>query len=120
VVNSSSLSPDDLPPTASLQQDDLWRRELEQSIGKHFYESCNGVMQALLMSCEWDFTTQASALTLVIGCPDRNIYERVLNNITAIGTRLELFMSHARIHIDPPVGQGSPLEVWVSELSIRP
>jgi hypothetical protein len=112
------LPPDDLPPAEVDQLDGILRRQLEDAIGRCFYEACDGVTQSLLTSCEWYITTKAIALTLVINCPDLGLNWRVLNNIVPLGTRLEQFSASARIRISPPVGTGAPFEVRVDEISV--
>lgn len=126
-MNKPSLPPDDLPPSAWTEQDNFLHRKLEEAVSRYFYESCDGVTQALLTNCEWYFTITASALTLVINCSDRAINLRVINNVTAmrssspggaIAARLKAFSKSARIHIYPPDAAGIPLEVRVDETSV--
>jgi hypothetical protein len=111
------LPPDDLPPSQSDRTDELWRRQLEESISRYFYESCDGVLQALLIGSEWYITTQAIALTLVINCPDMPTTWRVLNYTVQIGKQLEKFSSAAKIRICPPVETEAVHEFCVSEIS---
>jgi hypothetical protein len=117
-MSKSFLSPDDLPPAEVDQLDGILRRQLEDAIERRFYETCDGVTQSLLTSCEWYITTKALALTLVINCPDLGLNWRVLNNIVPLGTRLEAFSPSARIRISPSVGTGAPFEIRVDEISV--
>lgn len=113
-----SLPPDDLPSTQTNQSDAFLRRQLEDSVTRHFYESCDGVTQSLLMTCDWGLTTSSTALTLVINCPDMPTNWRVLNNIVPIANRLEKFAPTAKIRVCPPAELGSPYEIRVDEIAI--
>jgi hypothetical protein len=113
-----SRSPDDLPPPKPTQIDGFLRRQLEISIGKNFHDACNNKIKILLASCEWYFTTNASAMTLVINCPDLVTGWSVLNEIVAIATILEKFASSAKIRVSPPIGKGESFEIRVDELDI--
>lgn len=117
-MNNPSLSPDDLPPAQPTRLDRILRRQLEDSTGKQFYQGCDRSVQALLSNCDWYITTNASALTLVIVCPDRVTNWRVLNNIVKIGSQLEQFSIRAKIRICPPLGMGTPFEMRVDEISV--
>jgi hypothetical protein len=116
-MHHSPLSPDDLPPQQLASDDESLRQQLEGAVARYFYEACDGVIQALLCCCEWSITTQATALTLVITCPDTLTQYRVLNNIELIGTPLGQFTSSARIRICPSDDE-TPLEIRVDELSV--
>lgn len=111
------LSSDDLPPSPLTDLDDQLRRKLEEAISRYFYESCNGVIQALLTNCEWYFTVDASALMLVINCSDAAINARVSNNLAAIINQLVQFAARAKIRICPPIEVGLPFERLVDETS---
>ncbi|NJP10837.1 MAG: hypothetical protein HC866_16305 [Leptolyngbyaceae cyanobacterium RU_5_1] len=113
-----SLDPDDLPPAQLDQADSILCRQLEESISRHFYENCNGVTQALLLSCEWYIATNSDALMLVITCPDMMTNWRVLNNVVLIGNVLERFVSSAKIRVCPPADAGVPFEIRVDEISV--
>ncbi|MCU0536405.1 MAG: hypothetical protein MUD14_21160 [Hydrococcus sp. Prado102] len=113
-----SRSPDDLPPSQPTQIDGFLRRQLEVSIGKNFYDACSNKVKILLANCEWYFTTNTSAMTLVINCPDLTTSWSVLNEIVAIATTLESFAKSAKIRISPPVSKGEPFEIRVDELDI--
>lgn len=117
-MSRSSLPSDDLPPSQISELDRILRRQLEASTAKHFYESCDGVTQSVLSSCEWSITTNSSALMLVINCPDLALNWRVLNNIVPIGTRLAQFSSRAKIRVCPPDESGTPFEIRVDEISL--
>lgn len=117
-MNQPSLSPDDLPPSQPTRLDRILRRQLEDSTGKRFYTGCDRNLQALLSNCEWYITTNATALTLVIACPDRITNWRVLNHLVQLGSQLEQFSSRAKIRICPPMGMGTPLEMRVDEISV--
>jgi hypothetical protein len=114
----SFLPADDLPPAETTQLDRDLHRQLELSTSKHFYECCNGVLQALLLSCEWYIAINANALLLVIACPDQATTWRVLNHIVAIGGHLAQLSPHGRIRVCPPAGLGLPYDLRVDELSI--
>ncbi len=86
----------------SIPPDQLLRWQLEKAVSRLFYESCNGVAQSLLMDCHWYLTTKATALTLVLDCPNPAIYGRILNYGAAIGDRLTNLASQALIRLCPP------------------
>jgi len=111
------LPPDDLPPFQTEQGDVVLRRQLEDSLGRRFYETCDGVTQALLTSCEWYVTTDSTALTLVINCPDTAINWRILNNIVSISTPLAELSTRAKIRVGCP-GGAPPFEIRVDEISL--
>lgn len=113
-----SRSPDDLPPSQIAAIDGLLRRQLEVSIGKNFYNACTNKVKILLASCEWYFNTNASAMTLVINCPDLTTSWSVLNEVVAIATTLKDFASSAKVRISPPINKGEPFEIRVDELDI--
>ncbi|MBM0743355.1 hypothetical protein JOY44_17340 [Phormidium sp. CLA17] len=114
----SSLPSDDRAPVQLGKDDKTMHRQLKEALSKGFYEACSGVIQALLLACEWHLTTEAHALTLVIACPDMTIHWRVLSNLAAIGHALERFTPNAKICICPPVGTGIPFELRVDEISL--
>ncbi len=112
----SSLHPDDLP--SPVFSDGILLQQLELAITKRFYEACDGVTQALLMSCEWSVTTRAPVLTLIIVSPDGPTHWRVLNHLMMISTYLAAFTSSARIRLCPPPGPETPIEVRVDEVPV--
>ncbi len=93
-------------------------RQLKEALSKGFYEACSGVIQALLLACEWNLITEAHTLTLVITCPNMTINWRVLSNLAAIGHSLERFTPNAKMCICPPLGMGIPFELRVDEISM--
>ncbi len=117
-MTKSLLPPDDLPPLETMQADKVLNRQLEDSLSKHFYETCDGVTQALLLSCEWYLTLKSGELNLVIDCPTMSLNWRVLNNMVLIGNALEHFAQSAKIRICPPEGMGLPFELRVDEISV--
>lgn len=117
-MNKPSLPPEDLPPSEATPLDRILRRQLEETTSQHFYEACDRTTQALLSCCEWYVTTQASALTLVINCPDMNMNWRVLSNIVQLGSALEQIAKSAKIRVCPPVDMGTPFEIRVDEISV--
>jgi hypothetical protein len=116
-MNQPFLPPDDLPPVQITQLDKILRRQLEESTSKRFYEVCGRITKVLLSSCQWYVTTNASALTLVITCPDVITYWNIVSDIEQIGNRLERFSSSAKICVCPPIEKGAPFEISVDEIS---
>ena len=114
----SSLPSDDRAPVQLSKDDKTMHRQLKEALSKSFYEACSGVVQALLLACEWHLTTDADALTLVIACPNMTINWRVLSNLSAIGNSLERFTPNAKICICPPLDMGIPFELRVDEISM--
>ncbi|MDX2241086.1 MAG: hypothetical protein NW224_10420 [Leptolyngbyaceae cyanobacterium bins.302] len=113
------LSADDLPPNELDQIDKLLQQQLEESVAKHFYESCDGVTQGLLLRCEWHITSMVDALTLEILCPDMMTNWRVLNNVVPLGNTLKQFVPSAKVRICPPPDAGTPFEIRVDEVSVH-
>lgn len=117
VMNNTLALPDDCA-NADARSDKMLCQQLEEYAGIYFYESCDRYTQSLLSSCEWHITTNSSALTLVITCPDSMVNWRVLKNIGQIGRWLEQLTSSAKIRVCPPIGMGTPSEIRVDELSV--
>ncbi|AFY30662.1 hypothetical protein [Calothrix sp. PCC 7507] len=111
------LPPDDLPPAEVTKLDGMLHLEFEQSTGRCFYQSCDRITQALLAHCQWYLTSNATALMLIIDCPDIVSYWHIVSNIPQLGNRLERFTSNAKIRVYPPFGKGMPFEIGVNEIS---
>ncbi len=111
------LPPDDLPPAEVTKLDGMLNMELEQSIGRCFYQACDRITQALLAHCQWYLTTNVTTLMLIIDCPDIVSYWHIVSNIPQLGNRLERFTSNAKIRVYPPFGKGMPFEIGVNEIS---
>ncbi len=118
-MNTLSLPPDDLPPAHWSEQDAYLRRKLEEAVNRCFYESCDGVTQALLTNCQWCLTMTTNALILIIHCADQAINRRVLNKVVAIANLLKPFSKTAKIQICPPDGEAT-VEMRVNEISVYP
>ncbi|NJK53124.1 MAG: hypothetical protein HC936_10470 [Leptolyngbyaceae cyanobacterium SU_3_3] len=115
-MNLPSLHPDDLPPSSWTEQDATLRRKLGEAVSRYFYESCDGVTQAMLLNCEWHFAITARALTLVINCADEAVNQRLKNYVVAIANRLKPFSKRATILICPRDGETQ--EIRVDEISV--
>jgi hypothetical protein len=111
------LPPDDLPPIEVTKQDGMLHLELEQSVGRCFYQACDRITQVLLSNCQWYLTTSNTTLTLVIDSPDIISYWHIVSNIPQLGNRLERFTSNGKIRVYPPFGKGMPVEISVNEIS---
>lgn len=83
----------------------------------HFYESCDHDTQGLLWNCTWGFITTSDFLTLLIKCPSTDVYWHILASLSVLADRVASFSYQARIRVYPPVGQGTPLEVGVEEIT---
>ncbi len=114
----SSLPSDDRAPVQLGKDDKTMHRQLKEALSKSFYEACSGVIQALLLACEWHLTTEFNVLTLVINCPTMTTNWRVLSNLAAIGHSLERLTPNAKICICPPIGMGIPFELRVDEIAM--
>ncbi|MGB3515122.1 MAG: hypothetical protein WBA43_01605 [Elainellaceae cyanobacterium] len=112
------LHPDDSSPQDPSSLDQLLHRQLRQSVSRYFYESCDGVMQALLLSCQWQITTTADALTLVIHCPNPATHHRVLNYLPSLARYLARFGNTARIHIGSADSDAPALDIQVDDYSL--
>lgn len=110
------LPPEDLPLNA--KNNGHLQHKLEATTSEFFYDACDQKTQALLSACEWYITTRASALTLVIVCPDGVTNWRVLDHIVNICKYLEPLSKTAKIRVYPPVGQGSPIEIRIDEINV--
>jgi hypothetical protein len=109
---------DDLPPNETTPDYQALRRSLERAIGKLFYEACGGVLQGLLLTCEWYFSDQNLILTLYVHCPDHETSGRVLNNVNEISRVLRGITPYARIQVDSPLeGDVVLLEVELDQFS---
>ncbi|BAY30146.1 hypothetical protein NIES2107_19900 [Nostoc carneum NIES-2107] len=111
------LPPDDLPPKEISKMDGMLHLELEQSIGRCFYQACDRITQTLLANCQWYLTSNANNLMLVIDCPDIVSYWHIVSNVPQLGNRLERFTTNAKIRVYPPFGKGGPFEISVGEIS---
>lgn len=109
---------DDSHPVQMTSADIILRQQLEYSISKYFYEGCDNKIRDLLSNCRWYVATQASALTLVIECPDQITNWRLLQKLVPMAQLLYKIVSSAKIRVCPPKGQGMPFEMRVDELSI--
>ena len=116
-MNHTSLPFDDLPPLKLEESDSSLNRQLEEMLSRYFYESCDGVIQALLTNCEWYFTTVSTAPTLVINGADRAMSQRVLNHVVAIATALLYFSASARVLIGSSSDAKTLAEIRVNEIS---
>ncbi|MBD2519115.1 hypothetical protein H6G93_29980 [Nostoc sp. FACHB-973] len=116
--NMYYLNGDDSHPVQPTSADIILRQQLEYSISKYFYDACDRTIQNLLSNCRWYVTTHASAMTLVIECPDQVTNWRILQQIVPMGTLLNQIISSAKIRVCPPEGQGVPFEMRVDELSV--
>jgi len=116
-MNHHSLPSDDLPPLKLEETDSSLIRQLEEALSRYFYESCDGVTQALLTNCEWYFTTISTVPTLVINGADSAMNQRVFNHIVAIATALSEFSISAKVVIGSTIGQEVFVEIRVDEIS---
>lgn len=117
-MNKCSLPPKDLPSVEITKIDRILRRLLEESTTQHFCEACVVRSQALLSRYEWDITTQASSLTLMLVCPHRDTNWQVFNNIELLGSQLKQIAQSAKIPVCLPTDMGSPYEIAVDEISV--
>lgn len=111
------ISPDDLPQETATELDVELKRQLEMSVSRHFFESCDGFTQALLIECEWSICV-AEALILVIYCSDQRKNWRILNRMVIFAERLSQFSSQARIRVYPPSETEDLFEMRVDERSV--
>ncbi len=116
-MNHHSLPFDDLPPLKLEETDSSLSRQLEEALSRYFYESCDGVTQALLTNCEWYFATISTIPTLVINGANSAMNQRVFNHIVAIATALSEFAVSAKIVIGLSIGQEAFAEIQVDEIS---
>ncbi|MBK1989473.1 hypothetical protein A0J48_018365 [Sphaerospermopsis aphanizomenoides BCCUSP55] len=104
-----------LQPTSA---DIILQQQLEYSISRYFYEGCDRIIQNLLSHCRWYVTTHASAMTLVIECPDQVTNWRILQKIVPMASLLYSIVSSAKIRVCPPEANAVPFEMRVDELSV--
>jgi hypothetical protein len=117
-MNKNSLPEDDSHPKQLTSLDLILMQQLENSVAKLFYETCDPSIQQLLSNCKWYITTYARAMTLVIECPDKVTNWRVLQEIVKIGGCLEQFAKSAKIRVCPPDNEGTSFEIRVDEISV--
>lgn len=111
------LPPDDLPPETTTEIDKELTKQLERSLCQHFFESCDGSTQSLLMLCKWNMAV-AEVLILNIDCSDQEKSWRVLNRMATLAKYLSKFSASAKIRVYSPSEQGSPLDMRVDEHSV--
>lgn len=112
-----SLPPEDLPPTHATDLDSALQRQLVAAVNQHFFESCKGSLQAIIMQCEWKIC-MAEVPTLVLRCSDMRRNRQVLNHIPSITERLAQFSTQAKVKVYSPSKTEPPLEVRVDERSV--
>lgn len=105
-----TLPPDDLPPVELTQADELLQQSLLAALSKHFYEGCSGVVQAVLLNCDWQVWLRSTMLGLDIRCEDAELGGRVRNYLDSIVRSLSQLSHRIRICVDAP-GQAQPYEV---------
>jgi len=109
---------DDLGHFQPSSADIMLRQQLEKSLSKFFYDSCDRKIRDLLSVCRWYVTTHTSAMTLVIECPDQVTNWRILQKMVSMASLLNTIASSAKIRVCPPSTQGMPFEMRVDELSV--
>lgn len=109
------LPSDDLPPPPT-PLDHLLRLRLEKQAGYHFLHTCDRITQSILAQCQWGIKTDAEVLTLVITCPDIEIYWYIISALPQFANALERITSFARVVVNPPPDKGRPFEVHVDEI----
>jgi len=114
----SHFHADDYRPMQLTSADIILRQQLEGSISRYFYQSSDRTIQNLLSNCRWYVTTHASAMTLVIECPDQVTNWRVLQKIVPMAMTLQSIISSAKIRVCPPESESVPFEMRVDELSV--
>ncbi|MFN6568638.1 hypothetical protein [Dendronalium sp. ChiSLP03b] len=113
-----SFNSEEFHPMQPTSADIILRQQLEYSISRYFYEACDRTIQNLLSNCRWYVTTHASAMTLVIECPDQVTNWRILQQMVPMGTLLNKIITSAKIRVCPPESQGIPFEMRVDELAV--
>ncbi|MDJ0795410.1 MAG: hypothetical protein QNJ51_01035 [Calothrix sp. MO_167.B12] len=113
-MSKSSLYSDDLPIYQISIHDELLLRQLEESVGKKFFQACDHISRNLLTSCHWYFSTNTGVLTLEIICHNRESYWLVHNALFQLGMTLTKFTNKGKINIHPPKGEGKPWSMKVN------
>jgi hypothetical protein len=116
--NMFESNADDFHPVQPTSADIILRQQLEKSISRYFYEGCDRTIRNLLSNCRWYVKNSATALTLVIECPDQVTNWRILQQIVPMGSILHQIVSSAKIRVYPPENQGVPFEMRVDELPV--
>ncbi|TAE58766.1 MAG: hypothetical protein EAZ87_12110 [Nostocales cyanobacterium] len=114
----SEFNADDKHHFQPTSADIILRQQLEYSISRCFYEGCDRIIQNLLSHCRWYMTTEASALTLVIECPDQVSNWKILQKTVPMASILYGFVSSAKIRVCPPDPNAVAFEMRVDELSV--
>ena len=98
-MNSSNLPADDRVFSSS-QLDRFLHLELQEGIGKIFYQSCDRVTHNLLSKCQWKLKNSNATLILEIFCYDAQTYQE-LSQVKEQMSRLlkELFTEQSQIQI---------------------
>ena len=114
---SYTLPPEDLPPAVITASDVSLQRQLVSSLNQRFFEACGGLLQAVIMQCEWKVYI-ADVLTLEVHCSETLSHRKMLNHITPIASRLAQFSRQAKVVGSSPSATEPPLEMRVDEWSV--
>ncbi len=116
-MSQATLFCNDLYPVSPAKFGSPAHPIFDKDSAHHFYKSCDHDTQGLLWNCTWGFITTTDFLTLLIKCPSTEVYWHILTSLSVLADRMALFSYQARIRVYPPIGQGSPLEVGVEEIT---
>jgi hypothetical protein len=113
-MNLPTLPPDDLPSPEKTEANQMYRH-LTNTIRRCFYESCDGVIQALLLNCDWNVSINAGCLTLEIHSHKQETDDRLLNWQDAIAHHLLRFADPIIVRIYPIQDPTQPCEQTLNE-----
>ncbi len=114
-MNQPYLSPDDLPSHLTKQISEIWLRQLEEAIKQSFYQASIRMTRILLSSCHWYFKINTGILTLIMICPDIEVYQNIMKNVPQLANNLTRFANRAIISVTPPIDKGIPLFISIDE-----
>jgi len=114
-MTQSYLSPDDLPTQRTIQLSEVLFRQLEEATKQSFYKACSRMTRTLLSSCHWYFKVNTGILTLIMICPNIEIYQNIVRTVPQFADQLKRFANKAIISVAPPVDKGIPLLISVDE-----
>jgi hypothetical protein len=112
---NSPLQSDDLPPEPADPKDLVWQKELSTSVGKYFFQTCSGSLQALLMSCQWSLSRNSTNWVLKIASLDPNTIERIHNSLKPLAQHLAHFSATAHLNLYLKGTDQDPLDISVEQ-----
>jgi hypothetical protein len=113
-MSEFDFSPDDFLVQPS--SDDALHQQLGEAIAKRFYQTCSGITQLILSSCEWQITKEADCLSLIVICANDMDYWHFISNLPEIESKIKQFTNHFKVQIFSSLTNRIPFEVEMAEI----